>query len=133
MSTNRLRVSKFALALVSTALAFGLAAARAEAPRAYAINDTRLVTVSGAPIQSGTIVIRNGLIEAVGADVKVPADAVVIEGGGMTVYPGLIDMGNPAGTDITINLTQAQQGSRTTDEAERAKRAVILRPHVLAA
>jgi imidazolonepropionase-like amidohydrolase len=133
MSTNTLRVSKFALALVSTALAFGLAAARAEAPRAYAINGARLVTVSGATIQSGTIVIRNGLIEAVGADVKAPSDAVVIEGSGMTVYPGLIDMGNPAGTDITINLTQAQQGSRTTDEAERAKRAVILRPHVLAA
>ena len=133
MSTNTLRVSKFALAVVSTAVAFGLAAARAEAPRAYAITGARLFPVSGAPIQSGTLVIRNGLIEAVGADVKAPADAVAIDGAGMTVYPGLIDMGNPAGTDIAINLGQAQQGSRNTDEAERAKRAVILRPHVLAA
>ena len=82
---------------------------------------------------ASTLVIRNGLIEAVGADVKAPPDAVVIDGAGMTVYPGLIDLGNPAGTDITINLAQAQQGSRNTDEAERAKRALILRPHVLAA
>ena len=77
--------------------------------------------------------LKNGLIEAVGADVTAPPDAVVIDGAGMTVYPGLIDMGNPAGTDITINLAQAQQGSRNTDEAERAKRTLILRPQVMAA
>ena len=38
--------------------------------------------------------IRNGVIDAVGADVAVPPDAIVIDGAGMTVYPGLIDMGN---------------------------------------
>jgi hypothetical protein len=51
----------------------------------------------------------------------------------MTVYPGLIDMGNPAGTDIAINLQQAQQTARNTDDAEREKRTIILRPQVLAA
>lgn len=131
MPHTTIRVSKFALA-VAAALACGLAA-RADAPRSYAIKGARLVTVSGAPIASGTIVLKNGLIEAVGADVAAPPDAVVIDGAGMTVYPGLIDMGNSAGTDISLNLAQAQQGSRTTDEAERAKRTVILRPHVLAA
>ena len=40
---------------------------------------------------------------------------------GMTVYPGLIDMGNTAGTDIQINLAQTQQGSRTADDAERGE------------
>lgn len=119
-------------AIVAAALAFGLAG-RAEAPRAYAITGARIVTVSGAPIQSGTIVMRNGIIEAVGAGVAAPADAVAIDGAGMTVYPGLIDMGNPAGTDIQVNLQQAQQGARTTDDAERAKRMVILRPQILAA
>jgi imidazolonepropionase-like amidohydrolase len=123
---------KAALAVAAAALAFGFAA-RAEAPRSYAIKGARLVTVSGAPIASGTIVLRNGLIEAVGAEAQAPADAVAIDGAGMTVYPGLIDMGNPAGTDIQVNLQQSQQGARNTDEAERAKRTVILRPHVLAA
>ena len=121
-----------AAAVLAAATTFGFAAG-AQAPRTYAIKGARLVTVSGAPIQTGTIVLKNGLIDAVGADATPPADAVVIEGAGMTVYPGLIDMGNPAGTDITINLAQTQQGSRTTDEAERAKRTLILRPHVLAA
>ena len=128
-SNRHLRLS---ISVAAAALAFGFAA-RADAPRTYAIKGARLVTVAGAPIQSGTIVLKNGLIEAVGADVTPPPDAVVIDGAGMTVYPGLIDMGNPAGTDITLNLAQTQQGSRTTDEAERAKRTLILRPHVLAA
>lgn len=118
--------------VAAAALAFAFAA-RAEAPRSYAIKGARIVTMSGGPIQSGTIVMRNGLIESVGAGAAAPADAVVIDGAGMTVYPGLIDMGNPAGTDILVNLQLAQQGARTTDESERAKRMVILRPHVLAA
>src|SRR3954465_16033595 len=123
---------RFGACVLAAALAFGLAA-RADAPRTYAVTGARLVTVSGATIPSGTIVMKNGLIEAVGAAVQPPADAVVVDGAGMTVYPGLIDMGNPAGTDIQLNLAQSQQGSRTTDDAERAKRAVILRPQILAA
>jgi hypothetical protein len=47
--------------------------------------------VSGALIERGTIVFRNGLIVAVGANVSAPSDARVIDGTGLTVYPGLID------------------------------------------
>ncbi|HUA57950.1 MAG TPA: amidohydrolase family protein, partial [Verrucomicrobiae bacterium] len=42
-------------------------------------------------IAKGTVVLRNGLIEAVGENVAVPADAWVVDGEGMTVYPGLVD------------------------------------------
>ena len=58
-----------------------------------------IVPVAGAPIPSGTIVMRNGLIEAVGADVQPSGDAIVIDGAGLTVYPGLIDMGNATGVE----------------------------------
>lgn len=57
----------------------------------YAITNARIVTVSGAVIERGTVVIRNGLIAAVGANVNAPPDARVINGTGLTVYPGLID------------------------------------------
>ena len=57
----------------------------------YAIKGATIVTVSGATIPNGTVIIRNGLIAAVGAEVNVPADVRVIDGKGMTVYPGLID------------------------------------------
>lgn len=57
----------------------------------YAIQRARIVTVSGQTIDNGTVVIRNGLIAAVGRNVDVPAGAWVIDGAGKTVYPGLID------------------------------------------
>src|SRR6201988_4643070 len=57
----------------------------------YAITNTRIVTVSGPVIDRGTVVIRNGLIAAAGANVTAPPDARVIDGTGLTVYPGLID------------------------------------------
>lgn len=59
--------------------------------QSYAITNARVVTVSGATIEKGTVVIRDGLIESVGADVKAPADAQVFDGTGLTVYPGFID------------------------------------------
>jgi len=63
-------------------------------PTAYAITNARIVTAAPqAPgtIERGTIVIRNGVIQAVGTAVATPADARVIDGNGLTVYPGLID------------------------------------------
>ena len=57
----------------------------------YAITNARIVTVSGPVIDRGTVVIRNGLIAAAGANVAAPPDARVIDGTGLTVYPGLID------------------------------------------
>ena len=57
----------------------------------YAITNARIVTVSGPIIDRGTVVIRNGLIVAAGPNVSAPPDARVIDGTGLTVYPGLID------------------------------------------
>src|SRR5208283_1086818 len=63
----------------------------AQQPTALAIHNARIVPVSGPVIAKGTVVVRDGLIETVGADVNIPADAWVVEGDGLTVYPGLID------------------------------------------
>jgi imidazolonepropionase-like amidohydrolase len=59
--------------------------------QSYAITNAKIVTVSGATIDKGTIVVRNGLIESVGASVTPPADAQVFDATGLTVYPGFID------------------------------------------
>ena len=68
--------------------------------QSYAITNAKIVTVSGATIENGTVVVRDGLIEAVGANLKAPADAQVFDATGMTVYPGFIDtltnLGMPA-------------------------------------
>ena len=59
--------------------------------QSYAITNAKIVTVSGATIDKGTVVVRNGLIFAVGANVMAPSDATVLDAGGATVYPGFID------------------------------------------
>lgn len=65
--------------------------ARLDAPDAFAIKDVKIVTGAGKTIAKGTVVFRKGLITDVGESVKIPGDARVIDGAGMTVYPGLID------------------------------------------
>jgi imidazolonepropionase-like amidohydrolase len=57
----------------------------------YAITNARIVPVSGPVIERGVVVIRDGLIVAVGEKVTAPADARVIDGTGLNVYPGLFD------------------------------------------
>jgi len=63
----------------------------AETPSAIAIRNAKVVPVSGPVLQKGTVVLKNGLIEAVGENAAIPADAWVIDGEGLTVYPGLVD------------------------------------------
>ncbi len=60
-------------------------------PPFFAIENVQIVTGTGTVIDNGTVVVVNGLIEAVGADVTVPGDAWVIDGSGLTIYPGLFD------------------------------------------
>ncbi len=65
--------------------------AHAQTNETYAIKGGTVVTVTGATIPNGVVVIRNGLIAAVGADVAIPGDARIVDATGMMVYPGLID------------------------------------------
>jgi imidazolonepropionase-like amidohydrolase len=63
----------------------------ADAPGVYAITGGTLHPVSGPAIPNGTLLIRQGLVEAVGANVSIPPDAAIIDVKGAHVYPGLID------------------------------------------
>jgi imidazolonepropionase-like amidohydrolase len=95
-----------------TALLLLCACALAEAPSAVAIRNAKIVTVSGPVIAKGTVVVRNGLIEAVGENVQVPADAWVVEGEGLTVYPGLIDSLSTVGMPGAAPAAAAATGGR---------------------
>src|SRR3954447_5521386 len=75
-------------------------------PRCFAIKDAKIVTEPGKEIAKGTVVIRDGLIEAVGENVKPPVDAIVMDGAGLTLYPGFIDVGNNWGIDLTLRRSE---------------------------
>jgi imidazolonepropionase-like amidohydrolase len=124
-SLIRLGMIGFAIAVAAAGIT------RADAPHVYAVQGARIVTAAGGPLPSGNIIIRRGLIESVGADAAIPVDAIVIEGKGLTVYPGLVDMGSSAG----VEMPQAAppQNLRSTAEAERFKRTQIFRPELEAA
>jgi imidazolonepropionase-like amidohydrolase len=81
--------------------------AQRSATEIYAITNTRIVTSNGPTIERGTVVIRNGLIQSVGANVAAPADARIIDGTGLTVYPGLIDAYS------SLGIPQPQPSPRT--------------------
>ena len=70
----------------------------------FAIRGGTVVTVSGADIPNGTVVISGGKITAVGANVQVPANAQVIDAKGLMVYPGMIETGT------SIGLSEIGQG-----------------------
>ena len=96
------------LALCAAILIGWACTARGEGgePRYFAVKGARIVAVSGPAIENGTVVIAKGLIQAVGSNVTIPPEAWVIDGAGLTVYPGLID----AGTNI--GLAQDEDGKK---------------------
>ncbi len=65
--------------------------ARARGPQVFALTEVRIVVAPGRQIEKGTVVLRDGIIEAVGAGITPPADARILERPELTVYPGLID------------------------------------------
>ena len=105
----RFRVFLSLVAVIAlTAALFGVSrAALGEGgePRYFAITNARIVPVSGPAIEGGTVVIAKGLIQAVGTSATIPPEAWVIDGKGLTVYPGLID----AGTNIGLQQESAPQ------------------------
>jgi len=76
---------RLSLALLAMAYAY------AEAPALLAIRDARVVTMNGPALERATVVVDGPVIAAVGTDVAIPAGAKIIDGRGLTVYPGLID------------------------------------------
>lgn len=96
----------------------------------FAITNARIVTVSGAVIENGTVVIQNGKIAAVGANVNIPGGAERIDGKGLSVYPGMIDAGTglglaeiPLGANATMDL--AEVGTMNAN----AKAIMAVNPH----
>jgi imidazolonepropionase-like amidohydrolase len=83
--------SRLIVASALLLLCAGVSNAQHSAVDTYAITNARIVIGSGPVVDRGTVVIRNGLIAAAGANVTAPPDARLIDGTGLTVYPGLID------------------------------------------
>jgi imidazolonepropionase-like amidohydrolase len=110
---SRLKSRKIFYAVFFILSAFCLAYSQSKSDQGiYAIRNARIVTVNGATIERGTVLIRDGKIAAVGANVSVPGNAKVIDAQGLSVYPGLID------SNTTLGLTEVGQVNATVDTTE---------------
>ncbi|MXX77804.1 MAG: hypothetical protein F4Z33_02185, partial [Gemmatimonadales bacterium] len=78
----------------------------------FAVQGATIHTVADGVIEGGTIVIRDGRIIAVGADVDIPADAEIIDGEGKHVFPGMID------SFSSLGLTEVGAVAVTNDASE---------------
>lgn len=103
---------------VLAATAWLVALAPAETVNWTAIRDVRIVPVSGPVIEKGTVLIRGGVIAAAGAQVDVPAAAWIIDGNGLTAYPGLIDALSSWGLPQAQAAPGAQAGARAMQPAQ---------------
>jgi imidazolonepropionase-like amidohydrolase len=115
----------------------------------YAITNARIFTGAGGAnsiIERGTVVMRDGLIVAVGANVSAPADARIIDGAGLNIYPGVIDantsLGIPApaatppptgGRGAALLLVQQQTPQSAPGAAPNSTQPVGLQPEITAA
>ena len=107
-----MRIHKHRLVLALAVLTLTAATAAADVGPTYIIRNCRIFPVAGPPIAKGAIVIRDGLIEAVGPLEKVaaPPDAEVIEAEGLVAYPGLV----VAHTNLFIEAPQPAAGEART-------------------
>ncbi|MFQ5742017.1 MAG: amidohydrolase family protein [Acidobacteriota bacterium] len=92
MHKNRARVIGLVAGVGLALAAGGGNASAAQRPEVYAITGATVITAPGSKsLENATVVLRDGLIEAVGSDISVPADAEIIDGSGLTAWAGWID------------------------------------------
>jgi imidazolonepropionase-like amidohydrolase len=64
-----------------------------------AIKGAKVIPVAGPDLDSATIILRGGKIEAIGKDLEIPWDARVIDGAKKVVIPGFVEAHTSRGTD----------------------------------
>ena len=95
----------------------------------YLITNARIVPVSAPTVERGSVLVKDGKIAEVGAQIKAPAGAKKIDGTGLTVYPGLID----GYTSLGLAEISSVRGSVDTTEIgaynPQAQAWIAVNPH----
>ncbi|HEU4749316.1 MAG TPA: hypothetical protein VFS56_12505, partial [Gemmatimonadaceae bacterium] len=100
--------------LMFAAAAAGSTALTAAA-QVIAITGGRVFPVSGPPIDGGTVIVTNGRITAVGANISIPDGAQRIDASGKWVTPGFIN------SSTQLGVIEVSQVGNTRDMAARGK------------
>ncbi|MFP4335807.1 MAG: hypothetical protein ACLFQC_10105, partial [Wenzhouxiangella sp.] len=114
-------ITEVRILLLATSLLLGLSPAVAEVT---ALVGATVHPVAAEPIEDGIVLIENGRIQAVGADLAVPTQATVIELDGLHLYPGFV---HPA---TQLGLTEISSVAGSVDTSEMGSINAALRAEV---
>src|SRR5215475_5025315 len=89
-----------------------------------AITGGRVITVTGPVLESGTVLITDGKITAVGADVAAPDGVPVIDAAGKWVLPGFIEAHGHVGVHEEAEGWAGQDTNEMTDPVTAQVRAI---------
>jgi imidazolonepropionase-like amidohydrolase len=118
-------------ALAGGAILCALPLTHAARPRVYAFTGGTVHVAPGRTLQGATLVLRDGLVEAVGSDAKIPADATTIDATGLVLYPGFLDAaGFVAGAEPAPAAGGGSGTARTTPRREAESGPVLPLPVV---
>jgi imidazolonepropionase-like amidohydrolase len=107
-STGRLLAALLVLGVIAGSLG----------AQTVAITGGRVYTVSGAPVDNATVLIRDGRIVQVGANVAIPADARRIDAAGKWVTPGFIN------SSTQLGVVEVDAVNNTRDASAKGKEAI---------
>jgi imidazolonepropionase-like amidohydrolase len=108
----------------TAALLVVLGVAPAAGAQTIAITGGKVYPVSGPPIEHGTVIIRDGKIAAVGANVTIPAGAERVDATGKWVTPGLVNPSNQLGlAEVGFGGDANESNARPADAMAPAFRA----------
>jgi imidazolonepropionase-like amidohydrolase len=94
---------------------------RQNTPNVHALTNARIVVAPGRALEKAALVVRNNVIEAVGASITPPADAKVWDLHGQTIYPGLIEMYSSYGMPQPARPAQSPGGPPAPASEEKNK------------
>ena len=86
---------------------------RAEPP--VLIRNATIMTATGQELQNSAILLRDGRIVSVGAEVTPPADAIIVDGSGKFVTPGIIDSHSHIGVYAAPGTSAESDGNEATN------------------
>ncbi len=89
-------------------------------PAVHAFTNARIVLAPGRVIARGTLVVRDGVVEAAGEKVSPPPDARIWDMAGLTLYPGFIDLSSDYGLPKAAAIG-GEEGPAQTAPAEKPK------------
>jgi len=93
LNSDFIRMQKQILLITFLLISLGLFAQNEpkQVTSTFALQNVTIVQAPGKVIEGGTVVVKNGLIQAVGKNVTIPFDAKVVKADSMYVYAGFID------------------------------------------